>query len=102
MIQQSPTQSEFEKKIRDEAEKTPCITFGYIGNFERWGDDRMLFLWISNQRHENGNQKDIWSCNARELDRQTVAGALYALRRFREGYEAAKKEWETNTEKQHV
>lgn len=95
MIQQSPNQGELEKKIRAEAENTPHITFGYIGNFERWGDDRKLFLWISNLSYDRGNLKDIWSCTAVDLDKAEYSSATRALKHFKLGYEAAKKEFET-------
>ena len=95
MKEQTPEQQEIERKIREAAEGAHLITFGYIGNFERWGDDRRLFLWISNMRGENGNLKSIWSCNSVELNRQELANARIALRHFKEGYDAAKKGFET-------
>ncbi len=99
MRDQTSEQSAFEKNISDAAKETPLITFGYIGNFERWGDDRKLFLWISNLWWENGNRKDIWSCNAVDLDRREQAKALRALRKFKDGYDAAKKEAENTDQK---
>lgn len=97
MRNQTPEESEVEKKIREEVDNTPGITFGYIGNFERWGDDRMLYLWVDGQRWEDGNrnQKDLWSCNATSLDKAALGRARIALRQFRMGYEAAKKEYQS-------
>jgi len=84
-----------EQRIREEAEMVPAITFGYIGNFERWGDDRLLFLRVKNSYWTEGNHKAIWSCPAKDLDRAEMSEALRALKHFRLGYEAAKKEFES-------
>ena len=33
-----------ERRICDRCKDVDGLTFGYIGNFERWGDDRKLFI----------------------------------------------------------
>ena len=35
-----------ERRICDRCKDVDGLTFGYIGNFESWGDDRKLFIWI--------------------------------------------------------
>ena len=94
MKDQTSTQRAIELKIREVAEETPCITFGYIGNFERWGDDRRLYLWIDRSRDSDGRRKHLWSCEAVGLDSAEMTCATRALRCFKEGYEAAKREAE--------
>lgn len=76
-----------EAEIRDLAKATPGVTFGYIGNFERWGDDRSLYLWID-ARDQAGQQVALWNCNAARLRKRDVAGARHVLRIYRLGYEA--------------
>ena len=36
-----------ERRICDRCRDVDGLTFGYIGNFESWGDDRKLFIWIN-------------------------------------------------------
>lgn len=45
------------------------LIFGYIGNFERWGDDRELRIWDN-----EGNT--LWKCEAIRLDRQAFDRAV--------------------------
>ena len=48
-----------ECNISEQCEKEKGLTFGYIGNFERWGDDRLLMIWVNEEkmRASNGNQR---------------------------------------------
>ena len=59
-----------ERRICDRCRDVDGLTFGYIGNFERWGDDRKLFIWIDedDMRERNGNHANLWECVARDLD----------------------------------
>lgn len=53
------------------------ITYGYIGNFERWGDDRMLHFWLKS------SPKDyIWCAEAKTLSREDVARASAVMQGF--------------------
>jgi hypothetical protein len=36
----------FEKNVKALAVELPGITFGYIGNVERWGDDRSWEIFL--------------------------------------------------------
>ena len=59
-----------ERRICDRCRDVDGLTFGYIGNFESWGDDRKLFIWIDedDMREKNGNQASLWECVARDLN----------------------------------
>ena len=73
------------------------LSLGYIGNLERWGDDRLWYIWVQGLRYEDGNRntKDIWCAGAGALEEscdtaaRTVARALQAIRVFEVGLEAA-------------
>lgn len=80
------TPTEFEAAIDQEVRKTPGLSFGYIGNFERWGDDRSLYIWIpSLPRQKNGNTQHLWSATAKSLSRQEYCDALRKITAFRLG-----------------
>ena len=83
------TPKEVEARIRQIAEETECLTFGYIGNFERWGDDRLLYLWVKGVRQDNGNLAHIWSAEAKTLTRRDYGQAATAIRTFALGWKAA-------------
>ena len=78
-----------ERRIGDRCREVEGLNFGYIGNFERWGDDRKLFIWIEEDkmRVKNGNQASLWSCVATDLDGTSAQRALVVIR----GFEAGKK-----------
>jgi|TARA_R110000824_G_scaffold180896_4_gene361475 hypothetical protein len=78
-----------ERRIGDRCREVEGLSFGYIGNFERWGDDRKLFIWIKEDkmRAKNGNQASLWSCVATGLDTEAAIKALVVIR----GFEAGKK-----------
>lgn len=84
------TPKEVEARIRQIADKNEGLTFGYIGNFERWGDDRLLYLWVKGVNHEGGNQAHIWSAEAKSLTRSDYSQAAKAIRLFDLGWQAAK------------
>ena len=76
-----------ERRICDRCKDVDGLTFGYIGNFERWGDDRKLFIWIDEEgmRLKNGNQASLWECVARDLDVKSTCLALAAIKGFQMG-----------------
>jgi len=76
-----------ERRICDRCKDVDGLTFGYIGNFERWGDDRKLFIWIDEEgmRLKNGNQASLWECEARDLDVKSTCLALAAIKGFQMG-----------------
>ena len=76
-----------ERRICDRCRDVDGLTFGYIGNFERWGDDRKLFIWINEDemREKNGNQASLWECVARDLDVKSTCLALAAIKGFQMG-----------------
>ena len=78
-----------ERRISDRCGEVEGLSFGYIGNFERWGDDRKLFIWIKEDkmRAKNGNQASLWSCVATELDTLNLHRAFSAVRGFEAGKE---------------
>ena len=71
-----------ERRIGDQCRKAEGLTFGYIGNFERWGDDRKLFIWINedDMRAKNGNQASLWECVARDLNVKDTVEAFAAIK----------------------
>ena len=76
-----------ERRICDRCKDVDGLTFGYIGNFERWGDDRKLFIWINedDMRAKNGNQASLWECVARDLNVKDAVEALAAIKGFQMG-----------------
>ena len=76
-----------ERRICHRCKDVDGLTFGYIGNFERWGDDRKLFIWIDEEgmRLKNGNQASLWECEARDLDVKSTCLALAAIKGFQMG-----------------
>ena len=82
--QEPPT---LERRICDRCRDVDGLTFGYIGNFESWGDDRKLFIWINEDemREKNGNQASLWECVARDLDVKSTCVALPAIKGFQMG-----------------
>src|SRR5271154_386340 len=36
----------FRRKVEELKAELPGVTYGYIGNFERWGDDRSLYIFL--------------------------------------------------------
>jgi hypothetical protein len=82
--QEPPT---LERRICDRCRNVDGLTFGYIGNFESWGDDRKLFIWINEDemREKNGNQASLWECVARDLDVKSTCLALAAIKGFQMG-----------------
>ena len=82
--QEPPT---LERRICDRCRDVDGLTFGYIGNFESWGDDRKLFIWINedDMRAKNGNQAVLWECVARDLNVKSTCVALAAIKGFQMG-----------------
>ena len=82
--QEPPT---LERRICDRCRDVDGLTFGYIGNFESWGDDRKLFIWINEDemREKNGNQASLWECVARDLNVKDTCLALAAIKGFQMG-----------------
>ncbi len=76
-----------ERRICDRCRDVDGLTFGYIGNFERWGDDRKLFIWINedDMRAKNGNQASLWECEARDLNVKDAYAAFAAIQGFQMG-----------------
>ena len=76
-----------ERRICDRCRDVDGLTFGYIGNFERWGDDRKLFIWINedDMRAKNGNQASLWECVARDLNVKDTVEAFAAIKGFQMG-----------------
>ena len=76
-----------ERRICDRCKDVDGLTFGYIGNFERWGDDRKLFIWINedDMRAKNGNQASLWECVARDLNVKDTVEAFAAIKGFQMG-----------------
>ena len=76
-----------ERRICDRCKDVDGLTFGYIGNFESWGDDRKLFIWINedDMRAKNGNQASLWECVARDLNVKDTVEAFAAIKGFQMG-----------------
>lgn len=73
------------------------LSLGYIGNLERWGDDRLWYIWVVDVRYTDGNrnQKSIWCEQGVDLlankegAARRVSEAIQAIRHFELGLEAA-------------
>ena len=78
-----------ERRICDRCRDVDGLTFGYIGNFERWGDDRLLMIWINEEmmRERNGNRRCLWRCPAKDLTANEAIAASYVIRGFEAGKE---------------
>lgn len=77
--------NEMEKRIQTRVDDAEGLTFGYIGNFERWGDDRRLFIWVDYLKETNGNTAHIWNCPANDLTIRAFSNALLAVQSFNTG-----------------
>lgn len=78
-----------QNRVRELVEKTPELSLGYIGNVERWGDNRTHYIWVKNLRHLTGNKKSIWSASA-PLTVEDWQKAYQAVKIFQLGLEASK------------
>ncbi len=67
----------WEKEVATEVEKTPGCTFGYIGNFETWGDNRCLMIW------EKSTPNSIWRCEAIDMDKANYNRAIIVLEKIK-------------------
>jgi hypothetical protein len=78
-----------ERRIGDRCGEVEGLTFGYIGNFERWGDDRLLIIWVNEDkmREKNGNQRSLWRCAATDLDTKEAIRAFAVVKGFEAGKE---------------
>ena len=78
-----------EGNICEQCRKEEGLTFGYIGNFERWGDDRLLMIWVNEDkmRESNGNQRCLWRCPAAELVAGDAIAAMHVIKGFQAGKE---------------
>ena len=78
-----------ERRICDRCSEVEGLNFGYIGNFERWGDDRLLMIWVDEDkmRERNGNQRCLWRCPAKDLKAEEAIAASYVIRGFEAGKE---------------
>ncbi len=87
MAKRECTECELAEIVRE----TPGLKWGYIGNFERWGDDRCLHIWVEGLEESNGNTKSLWSGEARTFDRDHYFNALGKIWAYKIGYEAGQK-----------
>lgn len=84
-------QQEIEVGIRERVSDVPELNFGYIGNFERWGDDRKLFIWVPGIPCRLGqNMAHIWSAEAKTLDARAAMLATAAINAFKLGLQLAR------------
>lgn len=70
MRNQTEQQRDWEKQIGEKTRNG--YTFGYIGNFERWGDDRLLILW-------DGLKNSVWKCAAVDMTENDFNRAMKIL-----------------------
>ena len=83
MNRQTPEQAQFEDRLRLIVSSVPELSFGYIGNDERWGDDRLLHIWVRDLREKNGNLVSLWCREAVRLTQEDVSKAWSAVNGFR-------------------
>ena len=79
-----------ERNIGEQCSKEEGLTFGYIGNFERWGDDRLLMIWVNEEKMrmtDTGNQRCLWRCPAAELVAGDAIAAMHVIKGFQAGKE---------------
>jgi len=67
------------------------LEFGYIGNFESWGDDRRLMIWIRNMSEDSGNFMKLWSCEAKDFCNKEYYKASLLVNSFALGAHSALK-----------
>lgn len=91
------TPKEIEEALGVLIENHPALTFGYIGNFERWGDDRSLRIWVKGLWEKNGNQTGIWAADAVRLTFDDFVRANRAVHYFAIGFKAATAAFKTAT-----
>jgi len=80
-----------EKDLAALVDDVGTLKFGYIGNFESWGDDRRLHIWITNMEEENGNHMTLWSCEARDFNDRAYYQAVIQVKTFALGAHSALK-----------
>jgi len=86
MKTRTPEQKErtrLERFISKTVSEVLGLTFGYIGNFESWGDDRLLIIWIQDPY---GANKKLWECKAKSLTSAATSSALCAIKGFKAGF----------------
>ena len=85
----------FERMISDEVDKHDGFTFGYIGNFERWGDDRKLYIESGDPKFKDysdayfkgagsewrGSAKKIWQSEAKSLNQDAFDRAVKSIQK---------------------
>lgn len=74
-------------RLKEFVKQTDGLTLGYIGNIERWGDDRQWHVWVDSLRAD-GRTTSIWSCEAKTLQIEDLQEAYQAVKIFRIGYAA--------------
>jgi len=83
-INKQKEEARLERNIAERCAKEEGLTFGYIGNFESWGDDRKLFIWVDGM-DRGVNQLSIWECPATSLCFEAAREATAAIRGFSAG-----------------
>jgi len=80
-----------EVDLLEKVKEFPMLKWGYIGNFEHWGDDRRLYIWVKNVDPSHiGNTPSIWSCSAKEFNTADYYIAVSSINTFMLGWNAHK------------
>lgn len=77
-----------EKAIGDAVRACPGLRFGYIGNLERWGDDRSLRIWV--ETPNGGTGAELWQAAPADLTFSDVCKVRQLVRAFTAAREQAK------------
>lgn len=94
MKPETPKLDRVRTRLNELVAKTSGLNYGYIGNFEKWGDDRMLIIWIDDLR-ENGRTPELWSCEARSATVEDFWRAISKVQAFALGRKSAQHPTET-------
>jgi|TARA_R100001443_G_scaffold110143_1_gene121888 hypothetical protein len=83
-----------EKHIRKAVDKADGLSFGYIGNYEKWGDNRKLIIWYGKEDKDEP-RPTLWEHEAKDLDRVSCGIALASIKAYTKGYDSASGYWES-------
>lgn len=68
-----------ENLIRIVCKHTPNLEFSYIGNFDSWGDERLLYV------QDTPSGANLWTCEAKRYDKAEACKLSKLLTAYRLG-----------------
>lgn len=84
----------FARKVKELAAELPGVTYGYLGNYERWGDDRSLYIFLPHPDRVGTYQDSISLGLGRSVEQQ-----LKSVREWDQRVEAARRQYHNGTKR---